>query len=75
MTHIEQHKIILELREYEGKMSRQEQETFRMFVKRDKDDEDIDEVSRKQLMQLYQKYVVNRPKRVVQSPFGDRIER
>lgn len=71
MTHTEQHKIILELREFEPKMTRDEQEEFRMFVKRDKDDEDLDERSQRRLMALYEKYVVNRPRKIVRSPFGD----
>jgi hypothetical protein len=71
MTHTEQKAIIRELRDYENKMTRDEQEDFRMFVKRDKDDEDLDELSQKKLTALYEKYVVNRPLKAVRSPFGD----
>ncbi len=71
MTHSEQKSIIRELRDYENALTRDEQEDFRMFVKRDKDDEDLDELSKKTLMALYEKYVVNRPRKVVRSPFGD----
>ncbi|MEK7250798.1 MAG: hypothetical protein AAB209_10305 [Bacteroidota bacterium] len=69
MTHVEQKKIISEMREYERKMGRYEQEDFQMFVKRDKDDEDLDDISKKKLLQLYEKYVVNKPRKVVKSPF------
>ncbi len=63
MTSVEQHKIIRELRDREMKMTRAEQEMFDMFRKRDKDDEDLDSISRKKLMELYEKYVVAaRPK-------------
>ncbi len=75
MTHVEQKKIISELREYERKMGRYEQEDFHMFVKRDKDDEDLDDNSKKKLLQQYEKYVMNKPKKTVKSPFGDIVER
>lgn len=71
MTHIEQHKIISELRDCERSMSRSEQEDYRMFVKRDKDDEDLDEISKKKIMHWYEKYIVNKPRKLVKSPFGD----
>jgi hypothetical protein len=63
MTSVEQHKIIRELRDREMKMTRAEREMFDMFRKRDKDDEDLDSISRKKLMELYEKYIVaTRPK-------------
>ncbi len=71
MTHVEQDKIIAELRDYERTMSRHEQEEFHMFVKRNKDDEDLDDVAKKSLLQLYEKLVVNRPRKKIKSPFGD----
>jgi hypothetical protein len=60
MTHAEQHKIITELTGYAYKMKRSEQDDFEMFVKRDKDDEDLDVISQKRLMQLYDFYVVHK---------------
>jgi hypothetical protein len=75
MTHVEQKNVIRELREYERKMNRAEQEEFTMWIKRDKDDEDLDDITKKKLMQLYEEYVVNKPKEIVKSPFGDTIER
>lgn len=71
MTHIEQQKIILELRDYENKMSRSEHEEFRMFMKRNKDDEDLDEISKKTLLRMYAKYITNKPTKQIKSPFGD----
>ena len=71
MTHVEQKKIISELRDYERNMNRNEQEELHMFVKRDKDDEDLDDIAKKRLLQLHEKFVVNRPKKIVKSPFGD----
>jgi hypothetical protein len=60
MTHNEQHGMILELAEYARKMSRYDQEEFEMFMKRDKDDEDLDHVSQGRLVALYRKYVPER---------------
>ena len=56
MTHAEQHKLIVELMDYGRKMKRYDQEEFEMFVKRDKDDEDLDTMSQKRLLQLYETY-------------------
>lgn len=57
MTHAEQHKMIVELMEHERRMSRYDQEEFAMFVKRDKDDEDLDGMSQKRLIRLFERYV------------------
>lgn len=57
MTHAEQHEMIIELMDYSRKMKRTDQEDFEMFVKRDKDDEDLDQMSWKRLRQLYEHYV------------------
>lgn len=57
MTHADQHQMIMELMDYSRKMKRDDQENFEMFVKRDKDDEDLDQISTKRLRELYEKYV------------------
>jgi len=57
MTHADQHQMIVELMDYSRKMKRSEQEDFEMFAKRDKDDEDLDQISTKRLRQLYELYV------------------
>lgn len=59
MTHAEQHRMVVELMEYERRMSRYDQEEFAMFAKRDKDDEDLDTISQKRLVQLFERYVQN----------------
>ncbi len=64
MTTVEQHKLVAELRDYTRRMTRIEQEMFEMFRKRDKDDEDLDLLSKRRLMELHVKYV-KRPKPVV----------
>jgi hypothetical protein len=57
MTHAEQRERIQELMDYRRNMSRQEQEEFDMFIKRNKDDEDLDAMSRKRLVDLYEKHI------------------
>jgi len=57
MTHAEQHSLIVELMDRARKMKRNDQEDFEMFVKRDKDDEDLDTISQKKLIRLYEQYV------------------
>jgi hypothetical protein len=49
--------MIEELKDYSRKMSRYDLEEFDMYVKRDKDDEDLDNHSRDRLRLLYEKYV------------------
>jgi hypothetical protein len=57
MTHAEQHALIGELQDYVRKMKRYDQEEFEMFVKRDTDDEDLDTMSQKKLIRLYEQYI------------------
>jgi hypothetical protein len=57
MTHAEQHAMIVELMDYGRKMGRYDQEEFEMYVKRDKDDEDLDSISQRRLIQLHGKYL------------------
>ena len=63
MTHDEQHALIVELLDYSSRMKRYDQEDFSMFVKRDKDDEDLDTMSQKRLQQLHDLYVRKRTMR------------
>lgn len=60
MTHAEQHRLIIELMDFERKMGRDDQELFHMFVKRDKDDEDLDLIAGKKLTAMHEKYVVHK---------------
>ena len=57
MTHVEQHKMIVELMDFQRRMGRYESEEFDMYVKRDKDDEDLDIPSQQKLAVMYEKYV------------------
>ncbi len=60
MTKMEQHNIIETLRDYVHKMHGRDLDDFEMMRKRDRDDEDLDEISRRQLTALYVKYVPER---------------
>lgn len=60
MTRVEQHKMIETLRDYEHKMKGRDSYDFDMYKKRDKDDEELDELSGKKLLALYKKYVPER---------------
>jgi hypothetical protein len=57
MTHEEQKGMIRDLVDNARKMTRAEEEELAMFVRRDKDDEDLDAISQRRLIALYRKYV------------------
>jgi len=63
MSFRDQKKYIETLKRYEKKMDKKEIEEYKMFVKRQKDDEDFDKISLKKLSDLYQKYYLNREKK------------
>ena len=52
----EQKKLLDTLKKYERNFTRQELDDYKMFLKRQKDDEDFDSVSMKRLKELYDKY-------------------
>jgi hypothetical protein len=60
VSHSEQQRLINELRDYTAKMSRADEELFAMFLKRHRDDEDLDRDSYARLVRLYEAYVPKR---------------
>lgn len=58
MSYRDQQKYLDALRKYEKKFDRQELEEYKMFLKRQKDDEDFDSISMSRLKELYDKYNV-----------------
>lgn len=52
----EQQKLLDELKKHEKKFTSKELEEYKMFVKRQKDDEDFDSLSYKRLKELYSKF-------------------
>lgn len=60
MTRVEQHKIIESLMDYVHKMRGIDFDDFEMLRKRDRDDEELDILSRRRLTELYTKYIPER---------------
>ena len=60
MTAVEQHKMIKTLSEYAHKMRGREMDEFEMMVKRDRDDEELDEITKRKLRAMYDAYVPER---------------
>jgi hypothetical protein len=56
MTHEEQHAMVRDMRDSVPRMSREEQTRFTMYEKRDRDDEELDELSRERLAAMHAKY-------------------
>ena len=56
MAFRDQQKFLDYLKKFESRMERKELEDYKMFVKRQKDDEDFDTISMKSLKELYDKY-------------------
>ncbi len=52
----DQQKYIDELKKFERQFTSKESEEYKMFVKRQKDDEDFDTISMNRLKELYNKY-------------------
>jgi hypothetical protein len=51
------------LKRYERKFEPKELESYKMLVKRHKDDEDLDKLSMEKLKSLHEKYHLNREKK------------
>ncbi len=56
MSIIQQRKYLEELKKHEREFDKKELEEYKMFLKRQKDDEDFDSLSMKRLIELYNKY-------------------
>jgi hypothetical protein len=55
-SHRDQKKYLDTLKKYERRFTRQEYDEYKMFVKREKDDEEFDSIAMKRLKELYTKY-------------------
>lgn len=58
MSFRDQKKYLELLKKYESKFDRKELEDYKIFLKRDKDEEDFDSVSLKRLKDIYDKHFV-----------------
>lgn len=56
MSYRDQKKYLDVLKRYEREFTREESEEYKMFIKRQKDDEDFDSVSMNRLKALHDKY-------------------
>ncbi len=56
MSYRDQQKYLDYLKRFENKFTPKEREEYKMFLKRQKDDEDFDSLSMKRLKELYDKY-------------------
>jgi len=56
MSFRDQQKYLDYLHKFENKMDRKELEDYKLFIKRQKDDEDFDTVSMARLKELYDKF-------------------
>jgi len=63
MQYRDQQKYLDTLKRYEKKFDREEMQDYKMFLKRHKDDEDLDRLSMGKLKALYTKYYLNREKK------------
>ncbi|HYQ85968.1 MAG TPA: hypothetical protein VES59_01865 [Bacteroidota bacterium] len=59
-TRAEQHAIVEALKDYFPTMRGRDLDEFEMMRKRDRDDEDLDEMTRRRLTELFVKYVPER---------------
>ncbi|RPI70568.1 MAG: hypothetical protein EHM47_11880 [Ignavibacteriales bacterium] len=57
MSYREQQKFIEALKRFERSFDGKEAEEYKMFLKRQKDDEDFDSISMKKLKELHDKYI------------------
>lgn len=55
-SHRDQKKYLEALKKYERKFTRQEYDEYKLFVKRDKDEEEFDSIAMKRLRELHDKY-------------------
>lgn len=59
---VDQRKMIAALRYKTSKMVSKDRYDYDMYVKRDKDDEDLDSISMKRLREIFEKYADNKDK-------------
>lgn len=62
MSYRDQIKYFDALKRYERKFDSKELQEYKMFLKRHKDDEDLDRLSMQKLKDLHEKYHLNREK-------------
>jgi hypothetical protein len=67
MKREQQHKMVLSLRERQNVMSGEDREAFAMMLKRDKDDEELDSITLRELNRMLEQYVKRRSREDLES--------
>ena len=62
MSYREQKKLLAELKAFENKMAPADRDAFKLFLKREKDEDEFDTLSMGRLRSLHEKYYKPRPK-------------
>ncbi len=62
MSYREQKKLLSELKEFENKMTNSDRDAYKLFIKREKDEEEFDTLSMGRLKVLHERYYKPRPK-------------
>jgi uncharacterized protein (DUF2236 family) len=66
MTSVEQRKMVQRLRQVMTKMSPEEQRSFEMMLKRDRDDEELDSLTMANLRQLHARFFPKNSKQALE---------
>ena len=69
MRILDQHKLVRELKDHVGKMSSAERYDFEMMQKRDKDEEELDQIAWAKLEALHKRLVVKKSKKDIEELF------
>ncbi len=69
MRIIEQHKLVIELKDCIGKMTSGERYDFEMMQKRDKDEEELDQLAWSRLETMHKRLVVRKSKKDIEELF------
>lgn len=70
MSYRDQKKYFEELKRFENKFSSSDKKEYDMFLKRHKDDEDLDSLSFRKLQEFHTKYYINRERKPFIDPFA-----
>jgi hypothetical protein len=69
MRILDQHKLVNELKAYVGKMTSAEKYDFEMMQKRDKDEEELDQLTNARLEAMHKRLVVRKSKKEIEELF------
>jgi hypothetical protein len=73
MRILDQHKLVRELKDFVGKMTSAERYDFEMMQKRDKDEEELDQLAWARLEAMHKRLVVKKSKKDIEELFRKMI--